>query len=74
MSIDQDIVLVEKAVVKGFRDQDSCNAWERIKTFLNKKHCVYCNVAEDNLDLIERMDAVKKDLEKYKHMYEGLCK
>jgi uncharacterized paraquat-inducible protein A len=31
-----DVALVEKAVVSGFRDQDSCNAWERIKNKLSK--------------------------------------
>jgi len=30
-----DIKLVEKAVTKGFRDQDSSNAWERIKKELS---------------------------------------
>lgn len=29
-----DIALVEKAVTLGYRDQDSCNAWERIKKFI----------------------------------------
>lgn len=29
-----DVALVEKAVTLGFRDQDSCNAWERIKKFI----------------------------------------
>ena len=34
MLYDNDVELVEKAVCKGFRDQDSSNAWERIKKVL----------------------------------------
>ena len=34
MLYDNDIALVEKSVTLGFRDQDSCNAWERIKNEL----------------------------------------
>lgn len=30
-----DIKLVEKAVTKGYRDQDSSNAWERVKKALS---------------------------------------
>jgi hypothetical protein len=31
MLYDNDVVLVGKAVMLGHRDQDSCNAWDRIK-------------------------------------------
>lgn len=31
-----DVALVEKAVTFGFRDQDSCNAWQRIKKFVEE--------------------------------------
>jgi uncharacterized paraquat-inducible protein A len=36
MLYDNDIALTEKAVTLGFRDQDSCNAWERIKKELSE--------------------------------------
>jgi len=32
---ESDIELIEKAVVFGFRDQDSCGAWERAKKFMS---------------------------------------
>jgi len=36
MLYDGDIDLVEKAVMLGFRSQDSCNAWKRIKDIIGK--------------------------------------
>ena len=36
MLYENDIELVEKAVELGFRDQDSSNAWCRIKKFLEE--------------------------------------
>ena len=36
MLYSNDIELVEKAVDKGFRDQDSSNAWSRIKKFIGE--------------------------------------
>lgn len=30
----KDIEMVEKAVILGYRDQDSCNAWTRLKSFI----------------------------------------
>ena len=32
-----DVALVEKAVTLGFRDQDSANAWDRIKNELKER-------------------------------------
>jgi DnaJ-class molecular chaperone len=37
MLYENDVALVEKAVMLGFRDQDSCNAWERIKKELGER-------------------------------------
>ena len=58
----RDIALVDKAVINGFRDQDSCAAWERIKREFAEALKPSHNIARDEICRCDRGQSFLKGI------------